>query len=138
MTTTTRPIGFLLRTLDRLIDERFDRALGGRGVTRRQWQLLNALARGEAPLDTLTAAVAPFLDRAAGETARPHLDALVADGTVTADGDTYTLTDAGRATLADLTADVGTIRATTVAGLPDGEYERTVTTLQVMIDNLST
>ena len=136
-TTNDRPIGFLLRTLDRLIDERFDRALAGRGVTRRQWQLLNTLARGAAGLDALTAAVAPFLDRSAGETAEPHLDPLVADGTVARTGDTYTLTDRGRTTVADLAADVRTIRAATVAGLPDGEYERTVATLEMMIDNLS-
>jgi hypothetical protein len=73
MNTTTgdRPIGLVLRTLDRLIDERFDRTLTGRGVTRRQWQLLNTLAGGPATLDTLTAAVAAFLDRSAGETADP-------------------------------------------------------------------
>ncbi|GIJ56684.1 MarR family winged helix-turn-helix transcriptional regulator [Virgisporangium aurantiacum] len=136
-TTTGRPIGHLLRTLDRLIDERFDRTLVGRGVTRRQWQLLNALAGGPATLDTLTAAVAAFLDRSAGETARPHFDPLVAAGIVTGSGDTYALTAAGRATLADLAAEVGTIRTATVAGLPDGEYERTVATLQTMIDNLS-
>jgi hypothetical protein len=131
---TTTPIGLLLRTLDRLIDERFDRTLAGRGVTRRQWQLLNTLAAGAATLDTLTAAVAPFL--AAGETARPHLDPLVTNGTVDTDGTAYALTDAGRATFADLTAEVRTIREATVAGLPDGEYERTVATLQTMIDNL--
>jgi hypothetical protein len=62
----------------------------------------------------------------------------VASGTVTRDGGTYTLTPTGRATLAGLAADVRTIRATTVAGLPDGEYERTVATLETMIDNLST
>jgi hypothetical protein len=135
MNTTTgdRPIGFLLRTLDRLIDERFDHALAGHGVTRRQWQLLNTLARTSADLDSLTAAVAPFL---AGETARPHLDPLVADGTVTRDGDTYTLTATGRATLGALAAEVRTIRDATVAGLADGEYERTVTTLETMIGNL--
>ena len=131
-----KPIGLLLRTLDRLIDERFDRALAGRGVTRRQWQLLNALTGGASTLPSLTAAVAPFLDPAAGETARPHLDPLVANGTVAATGDTYTLTDAGRATLSDLTTDVGAIRRTTVAGLADGEYDRTVATLQKMIANL--
>lgn len=138
MTTTTggRPIGLLLRTLDRLIDERFDRALAGRRVSRRQWQLLNALAGGAADLDALTAAVAPFLDRSGGETARPHLDPLVGNGTVARDGGTYTLTGTGRATLAALTAEVGTIRAAAVDGLADGDYERTVATLETMIDNL--
>lgn len=39
------PIGFLLRKLDRLINERFERTLGARGITRRQWQLLHTPGR---------------------------------------------------------------------------------------------
>jgi DNA-binding MarR family transcriptional regulator len=131
------PIGLLLRRLDGLIDERFERTLATRGVTRRQWQLLHTLAENPAPLDALTEAVSPFLDRASGETARHHLDPLAHDGLVRADGDVYSLTDTGRALFDSLTGEVQATRALTVAGLAEGEYERTIATLQAMIGNLA-
>ncbi len=53
MNTTDRrdqpPIGLLLRKLDNLVNERFERTLGTRGITRRQWQLLHTLAERPAP-----------------------------------------------------------------------------------------
>jgi DNA-binding MarR family transcriptional regulator len=131
MNTTDRPIGLLLRTLDRLIEDRFDRALGDRNVTRRQWQLLHTLAAGDRTLDELTAAVQPFL--ATGETVHRHLEPLVEAGAVRG---AYALTDSGRALHDDLVRAVGEIRDRTVAGLPDGEYQRTVATLEAMIGNL--
>lgn len=131
---TTRPIGFLLRTLDRLIDERFERALGD--VTRRQWQLLNTLAgaTGATGPDALTAAVAPFL--AERETIDGHLRPLEDDGVVERRPDGYVLTGKGRELLADIGHRVQAIRDRTVEGLPDGEYQRTVATLEAMIGNL--
>ncbi len=146
MTTTTDrlatpprpPIGFLLRKLDDLINERFERTLGTRGITRRQWQLLRTLAEDAAVLDALTEAVFPFLDRASAETARQHLDPLAHDGLVRADGDVYSLTDTGRALVESLTGEVQAIRELTVAGLAEGEYERMIVTLQAMIGNLET
>jgi DNA-binding MarR family transcriptional regulator len=145
MTTTTDgvarppqpPIGFLLRKLDGLINERFERTLGTRGVTRRQWQLLRTLAEDPAALDALTEAVSPFLDRVSGKTAR-HLDPLAHHGLVRADGDVYTLTDTGRALVESLTGQVQAIRELAVAGLSEGEYEHTIVTLQAMIGNLET
>jgi len=141
MTTTDassgrRPIGFLLRQLDRLLDERFERTLGARRITRRQWQLLNTLAERPAALDDLSATVAPFLDQAAGETAAPHLEPLVARRLVTRAGERYELTDAGRALFGELREEVRATRALTTRGLADGEYQRTVASLETMIANL--
>jgi DNA-binding MarR family transcriptional regulator len=130
------PIGFLLRKLDRLINERFERTLGARGVTRRQWQLLATLAEEAASLDALTEAVAPFLELASGETARQHLDALARRGLVSAEGDVYSLTEPGRGLLASLASEVQTTRGLTVAGLTEGDYERTIIALETMIGNL--
>ena len=50
MDTSGAPIGLLLRKLDNLINERFEQTLGRHDVTRRQWQLLNTLARGDCVL----------------------------------------------------------------------------------------
>jgi len=139
MTTTgdRRPIGLLLRALDRLIDDSFERALGARAVTRRQWQLLTMLAERPTSLDDLTSAVAPFLDRTGGETAEQHLRPLADDGLVTVTVDLCRLTEPGRALVEDLRTAVQAVRDRTVEGLADGEYDRTVATLQTMVDNLS-
>lgn len=130
------PIGLLLRKLDGLINERFEQTLGERGITRRQWQLLNTLAEGPATLDELNTSVAPFLERSTGETARQHLDPLVNQDFVTADDDVYQLTDSGRTLIGSLAEEVQVTRELTVQGLGDGEYDRTIATLQTMIANL--
>lgn len=130
------PIGLLLRKLDNLINERFERTLGARGITRRQWQLLHTLAERPATLDALNAAIAPFLDQAAGETARQHLDPLVKLGLVTSSGDVCEFTGSGRTFFDRLAEEVQATRELTVRGLSDGEYERTIATLQAMIVNL--
>lgn len=132
------PIGMLLAGLDRLIEERFAAAVGGHGVTRRQWQLLNLVAKGTATESELTEGVAPFLDRASGETARRHLDPLVEAGLLGRDGEVYSLTDAGRDRFAALARDVRAVRERTVAGLAEGEYDAVVTGLRKMIRNLET
>src|SRR5690349_5377317 len=68
-----RPIGFWVRTVDRLIDEQFAAAAAETGLTRRQWQILNVLAEhpGPAGRETVVVALAPFL--APGEALDEHL-----------------------------------------------------------------
>lgn len=141
MNTTNRrrgqpPIGYALRKLDRLIEERFERTLGKRGITRRQWQILNALADDGRTLAALTDALAPFLDSTAGETVQPHIDPLRRQGLVRHDGAVVTLTDTGRDLSRSLTTDVEAIRELTTTGLDQREYDRTITNLQAMIRNL--
>ncbi len=130
------PIGLLLRKLDNLVNARFERTLGTRGITRRQWQLLHTLAERPATLDALNTAVAPFLDQAADETAKQHLDPLAKLGLITSTDDEYELTDSGRTLFDSLAEDVQTTRHLTIRGLADGEYDRTIANLQAMIANL--
>ncbi|GAA0577517.1 MarR family winged helix-turn-helix transcriptional regulator [Paractinoplanes ferrugineus] len=141
MNTTTgegrpRPIGYVLRKLDLLIEERFERTLGERGISRRQWQILNTLADGGSTLAKLADGLAPFLDPAAGETVQPHIEPLKRPGFVHQDGDSVTLTGTGRDLLGTLTTDVAAIRELATTGIDQREYDRTVTNLQVMIRNL--
>ena len=74
--TDQRPIGFWLKLVDRLIDERFANTLEEHGVTRRQWQLLNVLSRGNATGAQLDATLAPFLSAIDDETVKEHLAEL--------------------------------------------------------------
>jgi hypothetical protein len=51
-------------------------------------------------------------------------------------GDVYEMTDRGRALFDTLAHEVHVTRDLTVAGLADGEYERTLGSLQTMVENL--
>ena len=99
-----RPIGFWLKLVDRLIDEQFASTLEEHGVTRRQWQLLNVLSQGDATVEQLDAAVAPFLSAGVGadgepgepETSAEHLSELIESAWVDATATGYELTERGR------------------------------------------
>ncbi|HLU28922.1 MAG TPA: MarR family winged helix-turn-helix transcriptional regulator [Glycomyces sp.] len=132
------PIGLLLIRLDRLIEERFAEALGGHGATRRQWQLLNLIEEGGATVDELAEGLAPFLDRAAGESVREHLDPLVHQGLLGLEGERCSLTETGRDRLEALARDVRAVRERTAAGLSESEYAAVMAGLRKMIRNLET
>jgi hypothetical protein len=55
-----KPIGYWLKTLDRLIDENLDRALAAEGVQRRHWQILNIVKTSPAAKAKIAAALDPF------------------------------------------------------------------------------
>ena len=55
-----KPIGYWLKELDRLIEGTLDRTLADEGVTRRDWQVLNALETAPAPRDAVVDALRPF------------------------------------------------------------------------------
>ncbi|TCN39677.1 hypothetical protein EV644_103239 [Kribbella orskensis] len=57
MSGDNKPIGWWIKEVDRLLELAFERVLAADGVSRRQWQALNA-ARGEEPIEV---ALAPFL-----------------------------------------------------------------------------
>jgi DNA-binding MarR family transcriptional regulator len=136
----TRPIGYWLGLVDRLIDEQFAATLEEHGVTRRQWQLLNVLARGAATVTELDAAIAPFLaaatDDSPAESATDHLGELIESAWVAATSTGYELTDRGRTAFDKLTEVVTTQRTVFAKGISAEEYEQTVTVLERIARNL--
>jgi hypothetical protein len=130
--TAPRPIGFWLKLVDRLIDQRFEMVLEEHGVTRRQWQLLNVLKRGPAPLEQLDTGVAPFLDDE-GESSAEHLEELVGSGWV-APG--YSLTEAGVTAMDGLGHAVEELRNGMSEGIADEDYATTLAVLERMARNL--
>ena len=130
-----RPIGFWLRLVDNLINEQFSTTLDEHGVTRMQWQLLNVLARGQASVEMLDAAVAPFLV-AGGETTIDHLTELIESAWVDATPTGYELTERGHGALDRLTNVVAEQRTVMSAGVTEGDYLTTVSTLERMATNL--
>jgi DNA-binding MarR family transcriptional regulator len=138
--TDQRPIGFWLKLTDRLIDEQFSATLDEHGITRRQWQLLNVLARGSATVEQLDAAVAPFLEPAtadaAAESSVEHLTELIESGWVDATARGYELTDRGITALERLTVVVSEQRTVLARGITDEEYRSTIDVLERVSRNL--
>jgi hypothetical protein len=130
-----RPIGYWLRLVDGLINEQFAQTLDEHGVTRMQWQLLNVLARGQASVEMLDAAVTPFLVPG-GETTLDHLTELIESAWVDATPTGYELTERGHGALDRLTNVVAEQRTVMAAGVAESEYLTTVTTLEHMARNL--
>ena len=134
MPPTSRPIGYWVKTVDRLIDDHFAAAAGGAGLTRRQWQILNVLAEHPgATREAVSAALAPFLTP--GETIDEHLAAI--PDLVTVRPDRLELTPAGRDRLDQVRQQsVQRLRDRVAAGLTVEEYETTLRTLERIARNL--
>jgi hypothetical protein len=140
-----RPIGFWLKLVDGLLDERFASTLEEHGVTRRQWQLLNMLSRGPATVEELDAAVAPFLaaGTAPGDDGTPategsaeHLSELIESAWVDATAAGYELTEKGRIAFDALAETVAALRDEMSDGLTRQQYDDTVAVLERMARNL--
>lgn len=148
-----------------MIDGQFASTLEEHGVTRRQWQLLNILARENATVQQLDTAVAPFLsaplpfetapsdtapsdtlDAASGdsetsaddpaETSASHLAELVESDWVRITGSVYELTERGRIALERLSGVVDAQRTLATEGVTPDQYEQTVAVLERVARNL--
>ncbi|WP_344233737.1 MarR family winged helix-turn-helix transcriptional regulator [Kribbella hippodromi] len=127
MSGDNKPIGWWLKEVDRRLEAAFERVLAADGLTRRQWQALNAAADGQ----PIAVALAPFLDDdPAGLAAVTN--PLVEREWLTGDE----LTAAGSRALADLTVKVQAHRREVTAGISGQEYLTTVGVLRRMAGNL--
>jgi hypothetical protein len=127
MSDDNKPIGWWLKEIDRLLEESFERVLADDGLTRRQWQALNAAA-GDSPIGE---ALAPFLSSA--EQLAAVTGPLVARGWLAGE----TLTADGERALQALSTKVQAQRRRVTAGVSDSEYLATVGVLRRMAANLA-
>lgn len=125
MSGDNKPIGWWLKELDRLLEASFEQVLGADGLTRRQWQALNAAAGPE----PIAVALASFVEE--GELSAT-VDPLTARGWLRDER----LTDAGQAALDGLKTRVQAQRERVTAGITDEEYTATIDVLRRMADNL--
>ncbi|HZG89448.1 MAG TPA: MarR family transcriptional regulator [Pseudonocardia sp.] len=123
-----KPIGWWAQNLHRTLEDAWDRALAGEGVSRRQWQLLNVAARTGS-----VGELAPFLTDPGA--ARELVGGLVDRGWVRVDGDVLTLTPAGAAAHDTLTTVVQAQRARSMRGITTDEYATAVDVLRRMAEN---
>lgn len=128
--TATRPIGFWLKLVDRLIDEQFDTALTEFGVTRHQWEILNILSPGPSTLARLNSELEPFLDSDAGASAADHIAGLIDRGWVDVAFEYYELTGEGASEHAELHRAVAKKRAAALADLSEEDYATCVRSLE--------
>ena len=112
---SSRPFGFWLKAVDRLMAQEFATAFAAEGATRRDWRLLNVVY-GSAP---------------SRRPLNPHkLHDLVDRGWVEADGDGWTLTEEGRAAKERLGAAVDGIRAKVTGAVSDEKMATTLAALE--------
>jgi hypothetical protein len=114
-TQNPRPFGYWIKAVDRLMAAEFATAFEREGATRRDWRLLNVID-GSVP---------------AGRPLHPgKLRGLVERGWVTKDGESWTLTDEGRAAKERLGAVVDGIRAQVADAVSPEDFDTTVATLE--------
>jgi hypothetical protein len=131
ISTDRRPIGFWLKLVDRLLDERLDETLGD--LTRRHWQVLNVLQQGAVDQAGIDARVHPFLNPES--TTQREVADLRDRGWIAGTGTTQ-LTEMGTKEFLRLLNTVSADRAKVTNGIASGEYATTVSTLEHMARNL--
>jgi hypothetical protein len=129
-----KPIGYWLKTLDRLIDENFDRALAAEGMQRRHWQILNIVQTSPATTAKIAAALDPFWTRGA-ITPDEALADMTRRGWITGQ-EPRQLTAGGEAAL-DAIRERTNLREKIMAGLTAEQYTQTVAVLEQMAANLT-
>ncbi|WP_028062225.1 MarR family winged helix-turn-helix transcriptional regulator [Solirubrobacter soli] len=131
-----KPIGYWLKELDRLIEGTLDRALADEDVTRRDWQLLNALEPAPAPRDEVVEKLRPFWGV---EAAEPDavLDGLITRGwALRGPDDRLSLSPEGDAARTALLEKVKELRTAIADGVTPEQYTTTIETLARMAENL--
>ncbi|MFD5177438.1 MarR family winged helix-turn-helix transcriptional regulator [Nocardia sp. NPDC058379] len=132
--TERRLIGYQVKRLDQLIEASFDRAVESVGMSRREWQTLNTIARE--PGADLVDALRPFWE-SDGESIADVTAALATRGWITREADgRWTVTDAGGAAHESSARSVGAIRRQLAEGVTDDEFTALTGTLARMIANL--
>lgn len=142
-----RPVGWWLTRVERLLDQRFAEALDEHGVTRRQWQVLEALERGVQPgADESLAAASGSTASADGpadddQSLVDDLGELIESGWVAVETDglgasRHSLTERGTAAHAKLRDVVLGIGADAFAGVTADDRETALRVLRRAVGNL--
>jgi len=130
-----RPIGYWLKTLDRLIDGQSESRLGDAGLSRRQWQILNLLHDGARSVPELQDELAPFIQDAPDEL-DDAVTGLLSRGWADSQNAVISLTETGEAQFGLVTANIAELRQDLAAGISPEQYRATVDVLVRMVANL--
>jgi len=132
----TRPIGYWLKQVDRLLEHAFAQALESEDCTRRHWQVLNVLETG--PLDEreIERAVLPFLTADPAALRNVLGDFRERGWAEPVNGTRLRLTAAGRSVHRKLQSSVEEHRRRVSEGISPDDYSTTVEVLERMARNL--
>jgi len=134
-TAAERPIGYWLKTLDRLIDGQFESRLGDAGLSRWQWQILNLLHDGARSMPELQDELEPFL-RDAPDELDDAVTGLLSRGWADSQNAVISLSKTGEAQFGLVTANIAELRQDLAAGISPEQYRATVDVLVRMVANL--
>ncbi|MFI5607692.1 MarR family winged helix-turn-helix transcriptional regulator [Amycolatopsis sp. NPDC051903] len=126
-----KPIGYWLRHNHELLEQAFTQPLLELNLTRRQWQVLNAVAQGAGTMEEVDKELEPFV--ATEGTMAPHLGEFARRGWLRRNQ----LTEDGRAAHREVEERVKAFRAKALDGIAEQDYVTTVRTLERMAENLS-
>lgn len=130
-----RPIGFWIKAADRALDRAVDDLHEREGLSRRLWQVMNAVAEdGPVAGGRIAAVLAPMLAEDEVATALAELESRALVGP--AEGG-LRLTAAGSSLLAALAARQEGLRSRVAAGIEPAAWATTVATLSRIVANLS-
>lgn len=130
----SRPIGYLIKLLDGLIETDLNGTVVHYGIDRRQWQVLNLLKAGPMTVSDIAVQLGPFL--AAEVDASDVVDTLVRAGWARGTTQAFELTQAGSDLLHRAGTDVSVARSRVSEGISRDDYQTTVDTLEAMCRNL--
>ncbi|MGD6980010.1 MULTISPECIES: MarR family winged helix-turn-helix transcriptional regulator [Citricoccus] len=135
---TEQLLSYWLNMVDTLLTQRVNESLAEHGLTRAQWQLMNALTSRPQSAEELGHVLPPSVAGSdeGPRTVKENLDELVESGWLVVEGDLYTLTSTGRTSGERVAAVVEEMRADITEGLDEEQYETVMTALQTMARNL--
>jgi len=125
------PIGYYLKKTDNLLTDRINKIHSEWGLTRTEWQLLNAIYEG-VDKSTLLTQLAVF---ASTEQLIGTITELIKRGLVI-ETPTLKLTDEGERTFRNCLQKQTALRQQSMQNISEQEYRQLITTLEKMIDNL--
>ena len=136
MAEISRPIGWWLKRLDRLIEVSFDDALGEAGIDRRQWQILNVVTGGAVRDAALAQALSPFVEESPVSLGGIVEDLQARKWLARDDNGALLLTPDGASARDEASGRVSAIRTRLSEGITAEEYQHTIDALRTMTANL--
>lgn len=132
---TFRPVGFWVKLVDQLLEERLDATLATHSLTRRGWQVLNSLGDGGLSQAELGARLEGWVSDG-GDEIGATVASLIETDQVQASEGALVLTGAGVRTRDAATDDVGAFRRLVAEGIDRSDYGTALAVLEGMATNL--
>lgn len=129
------PIGYYLKLADSCLTKGIDEIQSQYGLNRVEWQILNAIS--ENPGISKTELFELMKPIAGHQPAEAVLTRFIIENRLAVENDLLTLTAEGKALHSSCFDMQKEFRKKAVAGIPDADYQATISTLKKLIANIS-